>query len=52
MPQLLPFYIKHMILVGFLVLIILIYLISKYFLPRLNELYIARYKLSETYKKE
>lgn len=42
MPQLVPFFFVNQIIFGFLTLFILIYLTSKYILPRYLETYLIR----------
>lgn len=42
MPQLVPFYFINEITFGFIVLIIMIYLFSKYILPKFIRLYLGR----------
>lgn len=42
MPQLVPFYFIHLLSFGILTLALLIYIISKYLLPNILRLFIAR----------
>lgn len=42
MPQLVPFYFLHLLTFGILILTILIYITSKYLLPNILRLLIAR----------
>ena len=43
MPQLVPFYFINEIVFAFSIIIILIYLFSKYILPRIFLLFLSRY---------
>lgn len=42
MPQLIPFYYLHLLTFGFLALALITFIISKYILPYVLKLYIAR----------
>lgn len=42
MPQLVPFYFLNQLTYGFIILIILLYVLSKYLLPSILNLYISR----------
>ena len=42
MPQLVPFYFINQVTFTFLILIVMIYIVSKYILPRFVRLFLAR----------
>lgn len=43
MPQLVPFFFLNQMFWGYLIILIIIYLSSKYVLPRILSLYLSRY---------
>lgn len=47
MPQLVPFYFLNQIFYGFTVLLILIYLMSQYILPRILYIFLSRIFISK-----
>jgi len=47
MPQLVPFYFVNEIAFAFSIIIIILYLLSKYILPRMIVLFSARKKISK-----
>ena len=42
MPQLIPFYYMNEVIFGFSIIILMVYLFSKYILPRLIRLFLSR----------
>jgi Fungal ATP synthase protein 8 (A6L). len=47
MPQLVPFYYTHQIILLFIALALLILMFSKYILPNILSIYLGRYSLSD-----
>jgi len=47
MPQLVPFYFVNEIVFTFSIIIIILYLLSKYILPRIVVLFMSRRKIQE-----
>ena len=47
MPQLVPFYFINQVIFAFTVIVILIYVFSKYILPRFVRLYSTRFFISK-----
>nr|YP_003935034.1 ATP synthase F0 subunit 8 [Groenewaldozyma salmanticensis]ADO51058.1 ATP synthase F0 subunit 8 [Groenewaldozyma salmanticensis] len=47
MPQLEPFYFVHLLVWGFINLLIIIYLNTKYILPRILYIYLSRILISK-----
>jgi len=47
MPQLIPFFFSHQIILVFSALAILLSLFSKYILPNILSIYLGRYTLSD-----
>lgn len=47
MPQLVPFFFVNQVIFAFVLLIIMIYMFSKYILPRLVKLFLSRVYLSK-----
>nr|AVP25172.1 ATP synthase F0 subunit 8 [Pertusaria plittiana] len=47
MPQLVPFYFINQVTFSFILLIIIIYIFSKYFLPKFIRLFITRLLISK-----
>lgn len=42
MPQLVPFYFLHLLTFGIFTLVVLVYILSKYLLPNILRLFLAR----------
>ena len=47
MPQLVPFYFINQITFGFLVMLVMLYILSKYILPKFVSLFMARISISK-----
>jgi len=47
MPQLVPFFFAHQIIIVFLALALILYLFSKYILPNILSVYLGRYTLAD-----
>ena len=50
MPQMIPFYFLNQISYGYLVLIIMLYVLSKYILPLFPQLQLIRMVITKLYK--
>ena len=50
MPQLVPFYFMNQVITAFILLTLVIYVFSKYILPRFVRLFITRVAIKNLYK--
>ena len=52
MPQLVPFYFINEVVFAFSIITILVYISSKYILPRIVNLFVSRLYISKLYSKK
>jgi F-type H+-transporting ATPase subunit 8 len=51
MPQLVPFYFVNEVVFAFSIITIILYILSKYILPRITNLFMSRVFISKLYNK-